>query len=452
MPKLPTIAEPLPRRDAGQITMTEFATAAFIFGAGFSGITTGVRYLTLPVICVILALLMYTMFYLTIGRFRLRMVASDMPLLGLLGWICFSYVYQPTPGGQMYVVAYAFVFLVQYLAMRTGCMAFGNAAFLMRANMWTVAMVSTAALIEFIFENFLHVPIWTYIDPLRIVPSRASTTVYALGRVKRSFAFSNEPTNLANYLGTLGPVACWTFMAHYRKLRFKSWGFIALVAAAMLTTQSTAGLLGIILSGALGSLLLGVTTPRHHLFILFLALVLGGAGIFMSVQISSRFFSMFSKLDNYEAIYRYQSMSLAFEEIANHSMFGTGLRTHQPPRGADKDDPESKRNIISWYLLLAAETGIPSVILLFTFYFFVINDMLAHRIPGQLAFIIGLLECIIHWATTAVFFEPTLWALLILYYVYARSFSKATAIQSKANATSNAQTGNNATATCTPVL
>ena len=116
---------------------------------------------------------------------------------------------------------------------------------------------------------------------------------------------------------------------------------------------------------------------------------------------------VFNKISNLMESKRFGTIIHALNDVNSNPVFGVGLGQYSI----------DGVNIISWYALLAAETGIFTLLLLFFFFVSVIHRIVSNQnIPGAHVFLYSFLYGIFHLATTPTFFAPALWLLLIIYY------------------------------------
>jgi hypothetical protein len=281
----------------------------------------------------------------------------------------------------------------------------------LNANTLGIIFVSLFVICEFCLEYFWRINIQEYIPR-----AREARATY-LGVFSRSYGLATEPTILAFYFNTLGPIGMWNLYKWYHWNRIWKRATVIVFIVAWVTTFSAAGLVFLPASIAIS---LGLITwkkdfekisVRKVLKVwLLIGLILTSFAFAQSKYKITRYaLPLWHKISLQQTGYtRAQKWNEGIESIKKHIILGQGL-------GARSESGRSSN--INWYIFLAAEGGLISSAPILLFLFFTFIRIYQSNVKGKLWFMSGFLAGTMHLMVVSTFFHPFLWLLIILFFM-----------------------------------
>lgn len=379
----------------------------YVFFAAWTGSFVFGRYLTIAniILLLIIPVMLYSWYR---ERYTLRQLFKEDGLLLLLV-ICVGIAAGLNYNGHSlnYVVAYGFVFVVGFLFLKLFFLRYASHKLLLNAISVAVVVQSLFILVEFFGQIFYGFDIQVYM--FKVYPHDALYSIYP-----RCFGFTEEPTYVAHYLVTFAPLVFY----HIHKTRL----FIplkillyAVVVASFLLTFSTAGF-AILLIGAILSI--GIYAYSNISFLkknwiwltlLILAIILG-VFIVLTKDIPALqpLLYKLTGADVGNEGSRLNRWVIDFPYLLKNPVFGVG-----PGFFASLGLTSS----VNWYLFLAIEAGLVSLIPVVLFLGFYLHRIISTITPYRFLYLYGFLSTTIYLFTCSTFYHPYPWLLLIMFSV-----------------------------------
>ena len=277
---------------------------------------------------------------------------TDVVLLLFLGLIIFSSILHFNTKSVNYLSAYLFVFSVEYFLFRLLLYLYVDIKKLLTLNSLAVTFVGAFCTFELSLQYLYYIDIqeWMY-------RSRPATATY-LEIFSRSYGFSTEPTVVAYYFNTMGPIAVWKILQWSKKsylAMLKSWLAIFFIVVGFFSTFSSAGYLFLLSALFLTTILVWrpkLTTLGLMKFTVIIGLMFMLIFSYMDVLIYY-FEDIYRKLsfdtDYISVSTRLDALLLAADRILANLLTGIGL-------GMTSSLGES--SAMNWYVSIISETGI----------------------------------------------------------------------------------------------
>ena len=324
--------------------------------------------------------------------------------IALLIWVTLAGLYSPNTATAPTLAAYYFVFLVvlggtYLLAARVPL------SYVMWANFFGVLLSVI----------FVHVEVWSNIligwDIQEWIPRRGRDVlaIYSELGIRRAFGPAGEPGALAFYFNTLGLVGTAFFLRSSTAGSFLKIGYVALFSVAYLLTFSAGGI-GSLIAGVLvgGTLLILIGrwrkswgVPKWVMFALFPAAL-------VIMVVGSRLGGVLDKLlfrDVRMGSGRLERWTEVVQVIAGNPILGNGPGWYSA---------KGETTAVNWYLHLAAESGIPAVVLVLALFGTVLLVVLRSRVRERAILAIALIAGYVNLSTQSGFFHPFLWLTIVV--------------------------------------
>ena len=364
---------------------------------------------------VIIALLLVMLFLFSLLRgFRVSLRAykfEDIFLLMLLPCLSISAIKNSNSHTINYILAYLYTFWGAFLILKGVFCNVSNWRKALNANTLGIMFVSLFVICEFCLEYFWSIDIQEYIHR-----DREARATY-IGVFSRSYGLATEPTILAFYFNTLGPIGMWNLCKWYNWNRIWKKAAVIVFVIAWVTTFSAAGLVflpaSIIISCGLIMLKKSgakISVRKVLKVWLVMGLILTSFAFAQSKYEITRYaLPLWRKISLQQTGYmRPQKWREGIETIKKHIILGQGL-------GARSESGRSSN--INWYIFLTAEGGVISSVPILLFLFFTFIRIYQSNVGGKLWFMSGFLAGTMHLMVVSTFFHPFLWLLIILFFM-----------------------------------
>ncbi len=175
-------------------------------------------------------------------HFKIYFQKEDMFLMASMIVLFISSIFHAHDKTMNYMMAYFYVFVLLYLVFKSTLIHYRfDLKKILNINSIAVIIVCFFSSTEFFLEFLFNIEISEY-----ILRTREATATYMPG-VPRSYGFSTEPTALAMYINTLGPIALWN-INQWNISRVTKYFIILTIALGWFFTFSAAGFLFFTLS------------------------------------------------------------------------------------------------------------------------------------------------------------------------------------------------------------
>jgi hypothetical protein len=335
--------------------------------------------------------------------------------------VCLSGVLNPNGKTVNYVTAYFAVFIIGYLLLKGIVAQNINWQTLLKIN--TIALIFAAlfTISEFLIEFLTGFDIQTFIP--RENPARAT---YLL-RFPRAYGFAHEPTILAFYFNTLGPIGLWNLW-HWNSIGrvfYRYWLKISLTLIAIFAWFSTFSAAGFVFLPC--SLILANCLKKRHKFsrtisprllsliVLIMVLVtvifsMVSLNIFQFREIINEYtdpiLTKITLQDDKHVNMRVNAWINSLDNIPRSPVFGRGVG-YQSDAGLNSS--------LNWYLFLMLEGGLISLFPIAVFLCTSFLRITVSNVQGKLWFMTGFLAGAMHLLVISTFYHPFLWILLIIF-------------------------------------
>lgn len=339
---------------------------------------------------------------------------EDFLLVLFLASFSFSGLVNPHASSVNYVVVYFFVIVGLYLTIKGAFYLFLSPHEIYFANLLGIVFVSL-----FLSTNFI-LTTTDVIDLQSIIPRLRNPTATYRGLYIRGYGFSTEPGIVAYYINTLGPLGLWYLWFQTKTL---------LVIRLLLTWVVIFGWVVTFSAGGSASLLVGllvtylILSIKTKWLLLKAARIRTAATIFISIvsglvlTITFELYKFFTPIldkltltgDLKTVSTRIDRLSAGIASLKNGSLFGKGPGFFSSTDGVSP---------INWFLMVLAENGIISLILVVLFLFIVFMRITNFRHSSRFAVLTGFLAgcCHLMITTTSGYLHPFIWLLIGIFY------------------------------------
>jgi hypothetical protein len=309
------------------------------------------------------------------------------------------------PKQVTHLASYWGVVLVYYYGLRLllGSARWSSTTVLKWSSLVYLA-VCVLALLEMSLKTYWGIDFDSYIPRLgdeEYFPLQAESVIRPRG-------LTSESGNLALYLELLGPVIVGHLWVSGRKaaaLATAAAGIIAFVAtfsAAGLVALGTAYGIGVLFAASwtgkrLGSLVFWLCVPIFLSFFLY---------FFVSSDSLESIWLKLTFVDEASARDRLVRWQAAWAVISAHPLLGVGA-------GGFLEQFELNYGIVSWWIQLAVEAGLPAVLCFALFFMFALRSAL-HRNIGHPGYFVSIAAAAIHYMAISDYWLPWLWFVLAL--------------------------------------
>ncbi|MFW5795077.1 MAG: hypothetical protein ACOCV1_06295 [Bacillota bacterium] len=345
-------------------------------------------------------------------------------LIGLIGLI-FSSLINPNSNSINYILAYFYVFLISIFFHKFMLNKYFNILKVLKYNFYGVLLTSSFVFVDFWFEFLGIINLQNYLPRTK----EASATYKSI--FPRAYGFSDEPTNLAFYLNTLGTLSLlyvWKF-SNFSKITKLIFTF--LVIFSWLVTFSSAGIVSMLFSITLVVFFLffknilknkKIYIKKNNILFMLVFFLLILVLIFNINFIIDMFNPIYNQTKeafeflNYNNINKFDSRRVrewkfglrsSFKDV-NNFLFGVG-----PGYRASK----GLGSLINWHLFLFYEGGLFTYLPFLLYLIFSGIRMVTSDLEYKWWFFIPFLAGCIHYFAISTFFEPFLWTLIIIFII-----------------------------------
>jgi len=362
--------------------------------------------------------------YIKVNDLRVYKPEDIFILMGLIGLVI-SGLINSNSNSVNYILAYFYVFLISLYFHKFMLNKYFNIIKILKYNFYGVFLTSSFVFFEFWFE-FLGI-----IDLQNYLPRTKKASAIYKATFPRVYGFSDEPTNLAFYLNTLGVLSLlyiWRF-SNYRKSTKLIFTF--LVVFSWIVTFSSAGIVSMLFSISLISVFLFlrniIDNKKLYIknnkikFILLIILLL----IVLIININHI-------IEIFNPIYEQTKEALNFLNYKNINKLDSrrvsewkfGLRSiFKNPKnflfgvGPGYRASKNLSSLINWHLFLFYEGGLITYLPFLLYLFFTGIRMLKSNFKYKYWFLVSLMAGFIHYFAISTFFEPFLWTLIVIFIV-----------------------------------
>jgi hypothetical protein len=346
-------------------------------------------------------------------------------LMGLIGIIISSLV-NPNSNSINYISAYFYVFVVSLFFHKLIIHKYFNIFKILKYNFYGVFITSS-----FVFTNF-WLKFLKIVDLQNYLPRTKEATATYKGIFPRAYGFSDEPTNLAFYLNSLGFISLlyvWKFSDYSKKIKI-IFTFIVLFSWGV--TFSSAGIVSIIFSLTivltfllLKKILIQKISYIHKksiliFFMIFLLLILFTVNIDSIINMFNPIYEQtkeaFNFLD-YNNINNYDSRRVREWKFGLRSSFKT-VNNFLFGVGPGYRASQNIGSLVNWHLFLFYEGGLITYLPFLLYLSLTGLRMLKSNSKYKYWFFIPYLAGVIHYFAISTFFEPFLWTLIIIFIIF----------------------------------
>ena len=358
--------------------------------------------------------------------------------------VMISGILHPNEKTVNYLMAYFYIFGVGYFALKLLLYHKTSVKRLLAVNTIGVLFVAGFVVFEVLLERFIGFDVQAYIPRTEV----SSATYNAI--VRRAYGFATEPTILAYYFNTLGPLALWQLWKFKSVSNLTKCFLSAVVVLGWLCTFSAAGV-GFMIISILVVLVIKLqdaTTTRRKvffeknlrrninsrwlipvsapqlsgraagknkpawrvlvIFIVILFIIFYSVGHFKFIKETIKPLVMKVALQDASGRGRVNRWSYAIGNIFDSPFFGKGIGC------LSSVDMGSSAN---WYLFLTLESGIIAIIPFTLFLMFSLLRILKSKITQKYWFLVGFLAGVFHFTVISTIQHPFLWLLLAIFHV-----------------------------------
>ena len=305
-----------------------------------------------------------------------------------------------------YLAAYFLVFIFLYILPKRAAENYRLYPALMQANLIGVFFICSISILEFFLFLIFGYNFQSFIIEFRLGDTRGQALESIFNqKFKRSFALSDEPTNLAFYLICLGPIAIFQSFKKYSK-SFGFFIFCIVIISLAFTFSSSAALIALSASVCtIFFMVIDQNVSNKPLKIFSILTTISFSVIFYTIYNND--IGFLQKLNNISNSARFDSLIIAMRIFLENPFSGIGLG----------EISENKMVIVSWYGMLLSETGILPFLILLAFYYSIIIKILSAKfVPGRYIYFFSFNAGVMYLATIAVFFVPALWLSLVIFH------------------------------------
>lgn len=315
-----------------------------------------------------------------------------------------------------YLSAYFFVLGIQYLYIKLLFVRFVEIETLLNVNSVAVLVVGLFCCTEFFCQLIFDIDVQDYIPR-----TKPATATMGSGLFGRSYGFATEPTVVAYYLNTLGPLGLWNLSRW--KLFGRTMGVIpkaimySVVLFGWITTFSASGTaIMLIVVPVTAAFVWRPRVTNVRVIKAFSFVFVGIVILYLFRDIVGLLFGdVFAKImldPGYKSVRgRLLNFSMFLSQVIDNPFFGTGLGSTSAGGGGSP---------MNWYLFLASESGLIVVSLLLLFLLARLTVVYTTGGSARVSFFMGTLAGIGHLASVSTFYIPFLWIILAIHGAYQR--------------------------------
>ena len=308
-----------------------------------------------------------------------------------------------------YIFAYTYIFIIYLffkLIYSTSNISIDN---ILKANAIAIIFVALFVIFEFVLNYF------SIIDIQALLPrTRDVTATYLGGTYRRAYGFSTEPTIVAFYFNTLGPLGLWYWFNRVKgKNITKLFITIVYLLAILLTFSPTVVFLLIsIVIVALYNIISKKRINISHFMkfsLVTLAIVITITIINNQGLISRHFEPYKTKIllqQHNQPGSRINRWQMDIERVKEAPLFGIGLGSLST---------EGRGSSVNWYLFLAVEGGLISSVIMLLFLAITFFRITKSKLLFKNYMLVGYLAGIMHLSVISTFYYTFLWLLLIIF-------------------------------------
>jgi O-antigen ligase/polysaccharide polymerase Wzy-like membrane protein len=270
----------------------------------------------------------------------------------------------------------------------------------------SVLLVSTYTILEFIDTNFTHMGITALVrSPDELASYRPLFLVFVRAR-----GFMGEPATLALFLNIFVPMS---FVYLRGRLGATPAVLFLLIVAGAFAVTFSAGGLAFIAAGLLVAVGLYVydrgvvfVPLRWTIVLACLAALIGAVAVQIPNDVWRDMSAKLTLTDPGSGWERMRNWSAAAPIAAEHPFLGTGIGS---------TSAESGTGVVSLYLTMLKEAGLPSLILIVAFLAAVFREILVlpRRAPYKYAYAASYVAAVCHYAVISDIWYPWIWLLCI---------------------------------------
>jgi O-antigen ligase len=333
--------------------------------------------------------------------------SEDILVFLLIIFVTLASVVNTREASVNYVAAYTYVFLFAYLGLKLVLYNVVNSDKILDWVLYGAIVTAVGSILEFAIEFGLDFSLNDYLFRFKQADA-------LFGQIfPRSMAFSTEPGILAFFLETLGLISIGVIVSREWSTFYKSlWIGVIIVGWILAFSAASVAALGV---G--GIVALSVKWFRHRqalkriLPLLIIPMVVIGGIIVMNYARNTPLGDIVAKITlqtdaSGSAGMRLQRWTAGLDKILERPLLGEG-----PGTAAS----EGRVSNISWYIFLAVEAGLLSLVPVLLFIISKTLRMLNSRIENKYWFLSAYIAGSIHLAVISTFFNPFLWTLIIVF-------------------------------------
>jgi len=342
---------------------------------------------------------------------------EDLSLLLFMLITIISCIVSSNSKSVNYLIAYIFSFVVFAIVVREIIIEYGSSAALLAANVAGMVFVSMFAIAEFFLNVFLQFDVQDHV--MRTTPAHATYFIFP-----RVYGFSEEPTYLAWYFNTLGPVGLvylWASSTVGVVLRIF---FTLLVVCAYLLTFSAAGF--VFLSTA--TVVAGVSQLiRNYSFQIRKNINRRAATRFGAIVSVVLILGLFASAPDDVPVREFfdglvQKVTLSQSEVGDRAPLwaadlDTALSEPLFGHGPGYLSSVNQGSSLNLFIFVAVEQGVIASAALLLFYLSVGMRIWMAEIPYKKAVLTGYCAGVFHLLTMTQHYHPCLWLLIALAYL-----------------------------------
>ena len=413
--------------------MIKILLLSYVFFVSWTGVFALGEWIRLPFIFALLSVALVSIDIVIKGKFDRRPYRmEDFFIVLFLISMVLSATCNPNALSLNYIAAYCFIFGVLYLFIKNALYTYVPVDSIYAINSFAVVFVGAFMSINFVLGTM------GVIDLQAMLPRIRDTTAMYSGLFNRGYGFSTEPSIVAFYIDTLGPLAVWYIWYRSGLQQYLKFILTVFIAIGWLVTFSASAVASLTI-GIVCAVLLSLLTPgktrfwsdaRFRTFLLlavFIAIMiwiffqfnLGKylAPIYMKLTLSSDLASSSSRLDRWAA---------GFNRLVEVDNPLTGY-------GPGYFSSIDQSSTLSWYFMVLVEGGILSFLFIMIFLGLVLGRIVKMRHSSRPAFLVGFIAGCAHLLVISTFYHPFLWLLLAILYVQLAVLQKQAVIKSVEN-------------------
>lgn len=396
------------------INIIRILTVLFIFTIAWVEEFFGFRWFRIHIM---LSLVIFGIVFLkSLGKGKFLMTSyrkEDSFIIWLFAGLLLSVIFNFTSHTINYLLAYFFVFIVELLFIKGVLYNYLNIRLILNTNTVGIVLMGIFVTIEFIMKYFFNTDIRDYL-PLNLV----GKSIY-MAKYPRSYGLCVEPTYLSFYFVTLGPLAIMNLFRDVQMKKVLKYLFLIICLFAFITTFSAAGLIILPLSIILSTLIIYLQYSRKKVVVNTIQFAIVSIILFITILLINVEFDTIAyytnplkekaSLQQTEKFSRPEMWKRGMENLMKNPILGMGLGRYS--------EIEDESNV-NWYLLLANEGGLVSLIPVLLYLFFTYARILKSKIKivEKFVFLVGFISGVIYLFTVSTFFHPFVWLLISIFH------------------------------------